>query len=404
LSFSTSDLDGYTSEGTPLKIYVFDRILNKYSILDTVTDGLYLSFDGSYAISRKSENWCLYNIARGSKKLITGEGLVNPWFTDDGEAVMFDGEGALWRYDIKNSQLKEKTAFRGLQTSIINGKMEGIPTGKGVFTKREVDSKQPLVIMLYDQQENLTSYVLWNGEKSKVIIPLTPHYIQFLNYNKSFDWFSWIEEDYNLPPRLVSKTGDKDINVLYESNKTDKGILSLKQDIISYINSEGIPLKGILYYPVEYNPSERYPVVVSIYQIQHQFSNRYPYLSYEDGIGFIKRLLLEKGYFVYMPDILIQGKNGAGRDALDCVNKALDAISSYKSIDKQRIGLTGHSFGGYETDFIATQSTRFAAYISESGTSDIIWDYHSFNYNFLWPEYKRVEKGQFKMKIPFSSD
>jgi dienelactone hydrolase len=404
LSFNTSDLDGYTSEGTPLKIYVFDRILNKYSELDTVTDGLYLSFDGDYAISRKNKNWCLYNIAQGSKKFIPAKGLVNPWFTDDGEAVLFDGDGALWRYEIKNGQLKEETDFRGLQASIVNGKTEGIPTGKGVFTKREVNSKEPFVVMLYDQQENMTSYVLWNKGNLKVIIPLTPHYIQFLNYNKSYDWFSWVEEDYNLPPRLVSKTGEKDMNVLYESNKTDKGILSLKREIISYTNSDGIPLKGILYYPVGYNPSERYPMVVSIYQIQHQFSNRYPYLSYEDGIGFIIRLLLEKGYFVYMPDIFIQGKNGAGLDALDCVNKALDAISANPSIDRLRIGLTGHSFGGYETDFIATLSTRFAAFISEAGTSDIIWDYHSFNYNFLWPEYKRVEKGQFKMNIPFSAN
>jgi dienelactone hydrolase len=404
LSFNTSDLNGYTSEGTPLKIYVFDRILNYYSVLDTVTDGLYLSYDGDYALSRKNKNWNLYNIPGGNKKNIPAEGLVNPWFTDDGEAVLFEGEGALWRYELKSGQLKEEAVFRGLQASIVNGKTENIATRKGDFRKQYVNTIEPLVIKLYDPQENMTSYVLWYKGKSKVVVPLTSRYIQFLNYNKSYDWFSWVEEDYNMPPQLVSKAGGRERKILYESNKSDKDILHLKQEIISYTNSDSVPLKGILYYPMSYNTFTKYPMVVSIYEKQRQFSNLYPLPSYYIGIGFNIRLLLEKGYFVYLPDIIIQGKDGAGIDALDCVNKALDAITANPLIDKQRIGLTGHSFGGYETNFIATHSTRFAAFVSESGTSDIIWAYHSFNYNFLWPEYKRVEAGQYKMGVSFSAD
>jgi dipeptidyl aminopeptidase/acylaminoacyl peptidase len=238
------------------------------------------------------------------------------------------------------------------------------------------------------------------------IVPLTNKRIRNLVYNDSYNHFCYTEEDYNLPPRLVYKELGKERKVLYQSNKADTAILSLKQEIISYTNSDGVPLKGVLYYPLNYIPSERYPIVVRVYEKQRHLSNKYPYPSFYNELGFNIRLLLEKGYFVYLPDILIQGKEdkGPGMDALDCVNNALDAIAGNQLIDKQKIGLIGHSFGGYETDFIATHSNRFATYVSGSGTSDIIWAYHSFNYNFKWPEYKRVETGQYKMEIPFSSN
>ena len=184
----------------------------------------------------------------------------------------------------------------------------------------------------------------------------------------------------------------------------NNAIFSLRQEIISYTNSDGMPLKGILYYPLNYNPSEKYPMVVHIYEKQRHYSNLYPYPSYNDETGFNIRLLLEKGYFVYLPDILIQWGKGPGLNALDCVNHALDAIAGNPLIDTDNVGLIGHSFGGYETDFIATHSGRFAAYVSGSGHSDILRDYYSFNYGFLRPDLVRIEANQYKMGVPFSGN
>ncbi|HUW92108.1 MAG TPA: hypothetical protein VMV74_03005, partial [Bacteroidales bacterium] len=353
LTFDPYYFQDYTTESTPLKMYVYDRIHDRYSVLDTISPELYLSGNGEYVLSPKDREWYLYHIPSGNKKHISGKGPGTPWFTADGDAVFFVGEGALWKYELKSGLLVEEAVFKGCQTSIINGEWEGISSREGMFSKQLLNSLKPLVIRLYDPQENVTSYVLWNKGKSKIIIPPTAMHIQFLKYNKSFDCFSWVEEDYNMPPRLVYRKMGEEKKVLYQSNKADTAILSLRQEIISYIDSDGVPLKGILYYPLEYNPSAKYPMVVHIYEKQRHLANRYLNPSYYEGQGFNIRLLIEKGYFVYLPDIVIHGINGPGVDALDCVNKALDAIDGNQLIDKQRIGLIGHSFGGYETDFIA---------------------------------------------------
>ncbi|OFY43276.1 MAG: hypothetical protein A2X18_13120 [Bacteroidetes bacterium GWF2_40_14] len=404
LSFDPYLLNDYATESTPIKLYIYDMVENSYSFLDTISSRVYLSWGGEYALSQKNQEWYLYHIPTGNKTHIPGKGLEEPWFTKDGNAVLFEGEGALWKYDLKSGTLTEAAVFRGYKTSIINGQWNVIGTNKGSFTKQQVNLAEPLIIKLYDRQDNITSYLLWKEEKSGVIVQPTKRHIQNLVYNKSYDCFSWLEEDYNLPPRLVyKKTGGKE-KVLYQSNQSDKAILSLKQDIIEYSNSDSIPLQGILYYPLNYDPYQQYPMVVLIYEKQRHLSNRYPYPFYYDGLGFNIRLLIEKGYFVYLPDIYIQGKEdkGAGIDALDCVNKALDALSGNQIIDKNKIGLIGHSFGGYETNFIASHSDRFAAYVSGSGKSDILKAYYSYNYNFHFPDYVRLEANQYKMGVPFA--
>ncbi len=147
-------------------------------------------------------------------------------------------------------------------------------------------------------------------------------------------------------------------------------------------------------------------MVVNIYQIQHDKKNIYPsvnYANFELSIGFNIRSLIEKGYFVFMPDIVFS-KAGTGLSALDCVHKSLDAISDYSSIDFSKVGLIGHSHGGYLTNFIATHSNRFATYISGAGNGDIIRSYFSFNYEFISPFYWQYEDGQYEMNMPFSKD
>ncbi len=404
LCFDPDSLQDYRSEQAPLLLYVYELEADRYSLLDTIAPEMYLSGDGNYALSPSGSGWNLYHIPSGSKKLIGSKGTGTPWFTTDGKAVIFEGEGAVWQYDIKTATLTPLVTFDRYQTRIVNGQWKGMNAGKGTFAAQQVNPSEPLLIELYDPSENRTGYSLWHEGNAEPIVPPTNRYIQSLNYNRSFTRFSWLEEDYNLPPQLVYKQMGKEKVTLYKSNRQDKAIESLKQDIVSYANSDNVPMKGVLYYPLNYNSSLKYPMVLYIYEKQNQLSNRYPYPSYYESLGFNIRLFLENGYFVYLPDIVIQGKAGPGQDALDCVNHALDALARNPLIDKSRIGLIGHSFGGYETDYIATRSTRFAAFVSGSGHSDIVWDANCFNYNFFTPDYVRIEANIYKLGKPFSAD
>ena len=296
LSFDPSGLQDYSAENPPLQLYLYDLKENSYSLLDTIAPEFYLSGNGDHGLSPAHGGWNLYHFPSGTKKLIEGKDLGSPWFTTDNQGVIFEGAGAVWHYEIKTAALTPLVTFSGCQTSIANGQWKGFSTGKSAFAKQLVNLSEPLVIELYDPAKNQTGYSLCYKGRTQVIIPPASKRIQSLNYNRSFTRFSWLEEDYNLPPRLVykdpGKWGEKEKEtVVYQSNKQDTAILSLKREIISYTNSDSIPLKGILYYPLGYDPSEKYPMVVHIYEKQNQQANLYPYPSYYESLGFNIRLV-----------------------------------------------------------------------------------------------------------------
>ncbi len=391
----------YYTQPPRYKVNVYDRQKDCYTLMDTTSRNLYTSPDGRYALSQKKQAWSLYHIPTGAKITIVNSKLNTPCFVTGTDTVLFEGEGGLWRYKLAaEEEPVQFCRFEGYKVTILNGTSRNTLTSPD-FSENIINPEKALLLKLYNSRENTSAYILWqNGRQDTVIAP-TGKRIQNLVYNNTYNCFSYTEEDYNLPPRLVYKEMGKKKQVIYQSNKADKAVLSLKQEIVSYTNSDSIPLKGILYYPANYNPSLKYPMVVHIYEKQRSLSNRYPYPFYYKGLGFNIRLLIENGYFVYLPDIVIQGKYGPGIDALDCVNHALDALDGNPLIDKNRIGLTGHSFGGYETDFIATRSNRFATYVSGSGHCDIIWAANAFNYNFFFPDYVRIEANMYKLGVAF---
>ena len=403
LRFDRFLLQDYTTASPKLKFDIYDLQENTYSLMDT-TRALYPSPGGEYILYPKNENWYAYHISSGTKKVIDGKGLRAPYFTVNGETVFWGGNDGWWEYNPVEDKLSMIDDFEGCEVTIVNGTSTGINTGIE-FSRQTVNAGCPILFRLYNRKHNKTAYVLHKNGKNETIIPFTGMYIKGLKHNEDYTHFYYSEENYNLPPRLVYKEPGKDATVVFQSNKKDTAILSLKQETISYTNSDGIPLKSILYYPLDYKPSRRYPMVVRIYQIQNHKRNRYPLAEFSTGNrdGLNLRLLLEKGYFVYFPDI-VYGEKGPGLSALDCVRHSLDALEGNPYIDKSRIGLFGFSHGGYETNFIATHSDRFATYVAGAGNSDIVRSYFSYNYNFTSPFYWQFETGQYEMKKSFSED
>lgn len=399
-------LQDYITASPKMIIDIYDRQEDTYFLMDTVVaytpSMLHILPGGENIFYRKDYTWYAYHVATDTKKVIDGNGLVNPYFSPDGKSVLFDGDDGLWSYYPEENRLLKQGDFEGYKVTILNGTSKSIAYR---FDKKTIDLEKGVLLRVYDPNENKSAYIVRKNGRNDTIVPFTGMNIQELTYNEAYNHFCYIEENYNCPPRLVHTEPGKEKNIVFQSNKADSAILSLKQETVSYTNSDGIPLKGILYYPLNGSPSGKYPIVVKIYQIQSHIQNRYPLAEFStiNRDGFNLRLLLEKGYCVYFPDIVF-GQKGTGLSALDCVHHALDALEDNPCIDKSRIGLFGFSHGGYETNFIATHSDRFATYIAGAGNSDIVRSYFSYNYNFKRPFYWQFETGQYQMKKSFSED
>jgi len=386
-----------------LNINLYDTELNTYQeILHQVTKDIVHSSNGQYLIglNPKENKWMLYNLATKSSIIIDKTGLENPVFTSDFKSILFESKNDLWKFDVSKHSLKQMDIAAGHETRIINANRKITDHVFG-FKMSMVDDKYPILVKIWDNNGNMTSYRAVDKDRMRNIILPTSNRIKEIKYDSSLKQFATIEENFNMAPKIyISKPVNKKKKEIF--SVSDRSVAQLKQKIVLFKNSLGTPLKGVLYYPKNYNRLKKYPAVVYIYQIKSNLSNVYSIPSNEPT-GVNRRTLQENGYFVYEPDIVFDSR-GTGISALDCVHSSLDALQDNTSIDKDKIGLTGHSMGGFETNFIATQSNRFAAYISGAALSDMISTYFSYDYAEQKPNHNRFETGQFEMNKPFSED
>lgn len=147
--------------------------------------------------------------------------------------------------------------------------------------------------------------------------------------------------------------------------------------VIDYTSTKGDKLQGALYLPANYEPGKKYPTVVYIYEKLSQGANAY---AQPTSNGFNKSVYTSNGYAVFMPDITYK-LNDPGMSAVWCILPGLDAAIATGVVDAEKVGLHGHSWGGYQTAFMVTQTDKFKAAIAGAPLTDMISMYSSIYWN-----------------------
>lgn len=404
-SFIQGAIQDYRTLNEHLDASIYDSHTKEYIKLDTIKNAeLYLSSLGNATVYRTLDRkWQFYNLLTGQKKLVEGSSLRNPTFSDDDNTIYFESERGLFVYKPFSNEFKSIPETAGKEITIANRIQTASKAGSVHFYKFETSKSNVLLLKMWDENKNETSYVKYKNGKVSIVIPPTKNHLSSALFTAEGHKVVFVEENFNMSPKINfvdRKHSYKSITLDFANDAQAENYL---QEIIRYTNIEGKALKGVLFYPANFDGKKKYPMVVKIYQILNNTSNHYNTIGYANYVGFDLRLLVEKGYFVFLPDIVF-GEKGTGLSALDCVNSGLDAVLTKTFIDSAKIGLIGHSHGGYETNFIATHSNRFAAYHSGAGNSDIVRSYFSYNYNFHSPFYWQFEDGQYEMPSSFEKN
>ncbi|MCI9844567.1 prolyl oligopeptidase family serine peptidase [Flavobacterium pectinovorum] len=374
---------------------------------------------GKYIAYFKDDHWWVYNIKAKSHtnitaitkgnfcgkvyKLVTSSPYGNPgWTTDDAEILLYD-QYDLWAIKPDGSSFRRLTHGR---ESAIQYRIADIPFKKKInllyegFRNDIVDLENE-VILRGEGEDGKTGYFTWRkGLVSKPIIYGDYFIDQFL-YNEKKETFFYRQQKFDLPPRLVFKTISSKPNLIFESNIQHYQYDWGKAKLISYQNSKKQNLKGVLLYPASYSPQKKYPMIVHIYENQsnelHFYRNPSVYL--EDGFNITN--LTTQDYFIFLPDIILEEGN-PGISATDCVVAGTTKIIDEGLVYPNKIGLTGHSFGGYETAFIITQTNLFATAISGAAVTDLNSFYLTVGWDTGKADMWRMNKEQWRIgKSPF---
>jgi dipeptidyl aminopeptidase/acylaminoacyl peptidase len=131
---------------------------------------------------------------------------------------------------------------------------------------------------------------------------------------------------------------------------------------------KGQKLQAALFLPADYQPGKRYPTIVYIYERLSEGANRF---AHPTAYGFNRSVYTSQGYAVLMPDIAYT-VNDPGMSAVWCVLPALKAAIASGVVDPERVGLQGHSWGGYQTSFLVTQTSAFKAAVAGAPLTNMV--------------------------------
>ena len=174
-----------------------------------------------------------------------------------------------------------------------------------------------------------------------------------------------------------------------------------RTELVDYENEWGRRLQGVLTYPANYDPAQQYPMIVYHYELlsqgMHQFQLPDPTQYYNQQIW------SQNGYFVFRPDIVYRDRR-PGQSNVETLRPAVAQALTKASIDEEKIGLIGHSWGGYQTTFFVTQDDLFASAVAGAPLTNLMSMYLSFYWNSGGTDARIFEISQGRMQVPWWED
>ena len=379
------------------EIHLWNSATGTDTVLDKDGDVMYFDKKGNFILRYVKANWKLLETKTMTDKILEMPAKAVPYFSSSG-TILWSSKGELWEQNTNDLQKKKIMSLNADSIEILNKKQKS--TEVGVNRRYQYMDDRYMLIATHQNNDLRSTYYMLDQGKKLVIIPESTDRVKHLLGSKDGTRFMWTEENYNKPPVVMAKIKSSASRIVYQYNAQDIGVKKIAKKQLYYKGVNNEDLQASLFLPSDFDSKKKYPVVLWIYEKQQEFTDKYLVPTFKNRRGFNARLLLESGYMVLIPDIDYDNK-GAGLSALECINNVLDELAKFEQVDMKKIALMGQSFGGFETNFIATQSNRFAAFISGASPSDIIHMGNSYNYNFHAPDYYRIEDGQFRMQDSF---
>ncbi|MBM3178101.1 MAG: S9 family peptidase [Bacteroidetes bacterium] len=128
---------------------------------------------------------------------------------------------------------------------------------------------------------------------------------------------------------------------------------------VRWKRSDGKLISGLLYKPEGFNPAVKYPMIVNFYERNSDdlYAHAAPY-AHRSTIN--KSMYVSNGYVLFIPDVHYR-VGYPGESAMECIMPGVEMLVAKGFIDQNRIGIQGHSWGGYQIAYMVTRTSKFRA-------------------------------------------
>ena len=336
-----------------------------------------LSPGGKYALYFDGRDWTSYSVATGIKVNLTKSLGVNfynedndtpelpnaygvaGWTKDDTSVLIYD-RFDIWQVSPDGSGAKNLTGGVGRRDHV---QFRYVRLDQ---RERAIDAAKPLLLRAQNEETRDEGFYrdrIGGGLPEKLIMD----HKAFTNPTKAKDAdvviFTAMRFD-QFPDVWVSSLDFKNPKKITDGDAQRAPFYWGTAELVNYRNTDGVPLKGLLIKPDNFDPHKKYPMIVYIYERLTEGLNQFRPPG--PGTSINTTYYVSNGYLIFMPDIIY--KTGyPGRDALQCVLPAVQSVVDKGLVDENNIGIQGHSWGGYQIAYMVTQTNRFKA--AEAGAA-----------------------------------
>lgn len=346
-------------------------------ILKNLSGRAYMSPEGRNMVffDAVSENWYVYDIQseairhlnkgidvsfadeRNDRPMLSYPYSLIGW-TEGDESVLINDRYDIWQFDLvgnkapvnltKSYGRKNKTRFTLLKLD---------------KEARHISTKENAILVAFNESNKESGYFELDlrknrGPKELLMEPMSGH--RSLVKAKEKDVYLFVHQSYVIPPTLASSKNLKTYKNLHQTNPQQKDYNWSTIELIHYTAQNGKPATGMLIKPEDFDKNKKYPLISYFYERRSDDLH-----GYEPPAPTRSRLNItffaSNGYLVFVPDIEYT-IGYPGRSAEEYVDAGIDyLIETYDFVDKDRVGIQGQSWGGYQVAHLITRSDRYAA-------------------------------------------
>ena len=239
---------------------------------------------------------------------------------------------------------------------------------------RSIDLSEPLILSAFDETSKESGYCRLNATKNREedeqdepgleTLIMLPEQLSSLQKASAGDRMIFTRSSFERFPDIwTTDSSFEKITRLSQANPQQFEYSWGTVELTSWQATDGQEIEGLIYKPEDFDATRKYPMIVYFYErYSDRLHRHYAPAAGRSIINFT--FYTSRGYVVFVPDIPY--KTGEpGPSAANSVLPGVEHMVDQGYVDEKRIGTQGHSWGGYQTAYLVTQTDIFAC--AESG-------------------------------------
>ena len=318
---------------------------------------------------------------------------VAGWTKDDGTVLLYDKHD-VWEVAPNGSKATRLTDGAGEQVRYRYVRLN--PEDEWIETSR------PVILSLFGPWSKKSGYARLMPGGSVERLMYDDKAIASLSKARDSDVYLYVAQRYDdSPDAFITGADLKNGKQVTATNPFMAKYAWGRSETIEYKSERGQRLQGTLYYPAGYQPGRKYPLVVYLYEKLSDNVHRFVPPSERDYYN--TTALTSQGYAVLQPDIVFRPRE-PGLSVVECVVPAVKRAAAMGVADPARVGVVGHSWGGFDAAYLATHTDTFAAAVAGAAITNLVSNYGNHHWTSGIAETDHIETGQQRMEVPLYED